>query len=204
MTTKVHIVNFGPDVVEVRSVDSTTQQMTGSTPSLFAQQSVDLYVHSNQSINISERKPQAGEIHIKMETQPVHPQRPAYYPGINEITRMLRELERLKGDTDTQGSTSITVENDAQWLERIRTLLPEGSPIPLFYNINREKVMDLPCFVSAIQRQSHPDAGLYTSDGDLERECRVIAVKVQDGSIDIDLAERITKSFVKLIESRKF
>lgn len=101
-----------------------------------------------------------------------------------------------------------TVENDAQWLERIRTMLPEGSPIPLFYNtdgsINREKVMDLPCFVAAIQHQAYPYAGLYTSDGDLEQLCRVIAVKVQGASIDIDLAERITKGFVELIESRKF
>jgi hypothetical protein len=51
-------------------------------------------------------------------------------------------------------------ETDTQWLARITKLLPEGSPVPLFYNqdgsINRQKTLDLPCFAHALQQAAQP------------------------------------------------
>jgi len=60
MTTRVHIVNFGPDVVKVVKVEP----LIGETPhltdaaTLYPQQSCDEYVHAGQELKIVEvRKP---------------------------------------------------------------------------------------------------------------------------------------------------
>lgn len=59
MTTRIHIVNFGPDLVDVHTKNPETGEPTGNCPSLGAQQSTDAYVHSTQSVEIVERKPTA-------------------------------------------------------------------------------------------------------------------------------------------------
>jgi hypothetical protein len=57
MTTRVHIVNFGPDVVDITLSDPETKAVNPSgVPSLGSQQSVDLYVHSTQQVTVTERK----------------------------------------------------------------------------------------------------------------------------------------------------
>lgn len=48
-----------------------------------------------------------------------------------------------------------------------------------------------------------PTIGMYTNNEQLEQDCRAIAVNVQGPLIDIALAERITESFVRLIEMRE-
>ncbi len=49
MTTKVHVVNFGPDVVEVTPTQGYSQR-------LYHQQYADFYVYDNQDITIKELK----------------------------------------------------------------------------------------------------------------------------------------------------
>ena len=65
----------------------------------------------------------------------------------------LRCADELAAALDTPQEPTPADEPDEQWLERVRKLLPEGSPIPLFYkrdgSINREKTMELPCFAAA-------------------------------------------------------
>lgn len=59
MTTRIHIVNFGPDIVDINAKNPESGELNaGSIPSLGAQQSTDVYVHSSQSVEVSERKPQ--------------------------------------------------------------------------------------------------------------------------------------------------
>ena len=49
MTTKVHVVNFGPDVVEVTPTQGYPQR-------LYQHQYADFYVYDNQDITIKELK----------------------------------------------------------------------------------------------------------------------------------------------------
>lgn len=59
MTTKVHIVNFGPDAISFTLVEPATGaelQHAGKIPDLHAQQSADIYVHSGQDLVIKELK----------------------------------------------------------------------------------------------------------------------------------------------------
>lgn len=60
MTTRIHVVNFGPDYVELTPVDPTksTEILIQTKPStkLGPQQSADLYVYDSQSIVIQEKK----------------------------------------------------------------------------------------------------------------------------------------------------
>lgn len=59
MTTKVHIVNLGPQPVEVLGVAPSTEQVDNSylrpvIPVLHPQQFMDVYVHSTQAIKLTE------------------------------------------------------------------------------------------------------------------------------------------------------
>jgi hypothetical protein len=57
MTTKVHIVNFGPQAVIVtRTSLQTGEDLKFQEPPIYPQQSVDVYVHDSQNIVISEKK----------------------------------------------------------------------------------------------------------------------------------------------------
>lgn len=49
MTTKVHIVNFGPDVVEVKTTLNGHKR-------LYPQESVDRYVYDGEQVTITETK----------------------------------------------------------------------------------------------------------------------------------------------------
>jgi hypothetical protein len=57
MTTRILVVNYGPDVVEVQKVDpkvpADTQQPVAPT-ALHPQQAADFYVHDFQEIHIKE------------------------------------------------------------------------------------------------------------------------------------------------------
>jgi hypothetical protein len=62
MTTKVHIVNFGPNAVVVHKVDPTRASAEpvlatsgGADPIVHQHESIDLYVHSTQSLAIIEK-----------------------------------------------------------------------------------------------------------------------------------------------------
>lgn len=50
MTTRIHVVNFGPDVVEVSAMDKMLRQQ------LFTQQSADFYVYPGHEILVEELK----------------------------------------------------------------------------------------------------------------------------------------------------
>lgn len=58
MTTRVHIVNFGPDIVDVKLKNPETgEPLSGpESPSLGSQQATDVYVHGTQSFEVVERK----------------------------------------------------------------------------------------------------------------------------------------------------
>jgi hypothetical protein len=59
MTTRVHIVNFGPDAVNIEMLDPQTGQKAGvSIPDqiLYSQQSSDIYVHDTQAFTVVEAK----------------------------------------------------------------------------------------------------------------------------------------------------
>lgn len=56
MTTRVHIVNFGPDAVDVKLKNPKEPGVPmNEVPSLFAQQSVDVYVHDTQAVEVTEK-----------------------------------------------------------------------------------------------------------------------------------------------------
>ncbi len=57
MTTKVHIVNFGPNKIRVEPGDDNlerTQQSEALGKELAAQEATNLYVHSHQTIRVYE------------------------------------------------------------------------------------------------------------------------------------------------------
>lgn len=54
MTTKVHIVNFGPDNVVVLSKDPATHEVKHELFTVSPQMSVDVYVHSGQALEVRE------------------------------------------------------------------------------------------------------------------------------------------------------
>jgi hypothetical protein len=56
MTTRIHVVNFGPDAVKVMTIDPENGYCSGVPTDLYAQQSTDIYVHSGQDIRVSEKK----------------------------------------------------------------------------------------------------------------------------------------------------
>ena len=47
MTTRIHIVNFGPQAIEVETTTSTPQK-------LYAQQSDNFYVYDGQDVKVTE------------------------------------------------------------------------------------------------------------------------------------------------------
>jgi len=57
MTTKVHIVNFGPQPIKIIPYNPETEVLDTKTfaPEVYPQQSVDLYVHSTQALMIIEK-----------------------------------------------------------------------------------------------------------------------------------------------------
>jgi hypothetical protein len=55
MTTRIHIVNFGPDVVEA-SVESTN--VTSAPEKIYPSQYKDFYVYDNHDILVKEVKPE--------------------------------------------------------------------------------------------------------------------------------------------------
>ena len=57
MTTRIHIVNFGPDGVDVATVNPETNEVINATTTIYTQQSTDVYVHSGQAVKVSEVKP---------------------------------------------------------------------------------------------------------------------------------------------------
>lgn len=61
MTTRIHVVNFGPEAVDVKVFNPQTGEADPErqAPSLFAQQSTDVYVHDTQAITVTEKKPGA-------------------------------------------------------------------------------------------------------------------------------------------------
>jgi len=56
MTTRVHIVNFGPNAVSVKPEPN---KVVGAT--LYAQQSTDIYVYGDQTITVAEVLPATPE-----------------------------------------------------------------------------------------------------------------------------------------------
>jgi hypothetical protein len=55
MTTKIHIVNFGPQAVDVILVNPDINEETPtSAPTLYTQQSTDMYIHSGQAVRVEE------------------------------------------------------------------------------------------------------------------------------------------------------
>ena len=59
MTTKVHVVNFGPSPVKVTPTDpdNKNQLSADEVKTLVVQESADFYVHSVKSLEIKEWKP---------------------------------------------------------------------------------------------------------------------------------------------------
>lgn len=60
MTTRIHVVNLGPDAVEVAKVNMTPYGLTVycDTPkSLYPGDSFNEYVHDSQSVLVTEKKP---------------------------------------------------------------------------------------------------------------------------------------------------
>lgn len=59
MTTKIHVVNFGPDAVNVSAVDPETNVKidSGENVRLYPQQSCEIYVHDSQAVRVVEVKP---------------------------------------------------------------------------------------------------------------------------------------------------
>lgn len=59
MTTRIHVVNFGPDVINVTAVDPETNIKidSGENAQLYPQHSCDIYVHSSQAVRVIEVKP---------------------------------------------------------------------------------------------------------------------------------------------------
>jgi hypothetical protein len=54
MTTKIHIVNFGPQAVDVTLVNPDPNEEMPTSPTLYTQQSTDVYVHSGQAVRVEE------------------------------------------------------------------------------------------------------------------------------------------------------
>lgn len=59
MTTRIHVVNFGPDAVNVSAVDPETNVKidSGENARLYSQQSCEIYVHDSQAVRVVEVKP---------------------------------------------------------------------------------------------------------------------------------------------------
>ncbi len=55
MTTRIHVVNFGPDVIEV----STGALYNHPAAKVYPQDSANLYVFDGQEVNVRELKPEA-------------------------------------------------------------------------------------------------------------------------------------------------
>lgn len=58
MTTRVHVVNLGPDIVEVENFDPMTSAPGTKVATLYSGDSINGYVHDSQSIKVSEKKKQ--------------------------------------------------------------------------------------------------------------------------------------------------
>lgn len=56
MTTRVHIVNYGPDSVVVKTTNPATGVDQVPDEDVYPQNAVDRYVHDAQAISISEKK----------------------------------------------------------------------------------------------------------------------------------------------------
>jgi len=56
MTTRIHIVNFGPERVVAQTINPKTSEPNPTAPvELGAQQSTDLYVYDSQSVIVQEK-----------------------------------------------------------------------------------------------------------------------------------------------------
>jgi hypothetical protein len=56
MTTKVHVVNFGPDVVEVQPIVEKIGDTSQPATKLYPQSSCDFYVYDGNAIVVQEEK----------------------------------------------------------------------------------------------------------------------------------------------------